>query len=195
MGKGYPGVGLTNFHYAPITYDPVLNKVTFGTPVRIYNGITINESPSNNQEKQYADNSPAFSSTSKGPREITIEESALSATDKAALLGMTLDAISKELTETQTDVAPAVAFGWEETLSDGKSRFHWLLWVEFTEDAQDYATATDSPAFQSKKLKGTALPLPTNGKIKVTVDTHDAETMDAATWFTAAKLQTFSPLA
>jgi phi13 family phage major tail protein len=192
MGKAYPGVGLTNFHYAPITYDAATNELTYGTPVRISNGVSINESPSNNQEKLYGDNTPAFVASSKGPREITIEQPAITAADKAALLGMTLDATSKELTEKQTDVAPAVAFGWEENLSDGGSRFHWLLWVEFVEDAKDYATSTDSPQFQTAKLKGTGLPEPVGGKIKVSVDTHDT-TMTAANWFTAAKLNSFLP--
>lgn len=190
MGKAYPGVGLTNFYYAPITYDAEANTLTYGTPVRIYNGVSINDSPSNNQEKMYADNAPAFTAASKGPREVTIEQAALSAADKAALLGMDFDATSKELTESQTDVSPAVAFGWEESLKGGGSRFHWLLWVEFVEDAKDYATSTDSPQFQSAKLKGTALPEPKTGKIKKIVDTHDIS-ITAAEWFTATKLNSF----
>lgn len=190
MAKGYPGKGLRNFYYAPITYNVGTNAVTFGTPVKITGGVAISDAPTINQEKLYADDTPMFNASSRGPREVSVEQGALAAADLVALLGFAQDGTTKEVSESQTSYAPPVAFGWEEPLSNNESRFHWLLWVEFAEDASEYASATDSPAFTTKKLKGSALPLPSNGKIHVYVDTNDQATgkMTAANWFTATKL-------
>lgn len=190
MAKGFPGKGFKNLYYAPITYNAGTNAVTFGTPVRITGAVMLGDAPVVNQEKLYADDTPMFNASQKGPRELNIEVGALTAADMVALLGVTQDGTTKEVSEAQTNYAPPVAIGWEEPLSNNETRFHWMLWVELAEDASEFASATDAPAFQTKKLKGSALPLPSNGKIRIFVDTNDQSSgkMTAANWFTATKL-------
>lgn len=184
-------IGCSNLVYAPLTTDSG-TELTYGEVVPLPRVMKVNINPNPSSETLFADDGPSDTAVTLGKIEVEIDKAALTTTEKAALLGHTVDT-EGVLVSGANDVAPYVAIGFKTLKSDGTYRYVWLLKGKFMEPEDNNETKGDSISFQNDTIKGefakTDRIFTVGGKSvqpwKVEVNEGDTDAATAiASWFT-----------
>ena len=179
-------VGVSNLHYALVTLDSVAT-LTYGTPVKIANTISVDVKAAANSATLFADNGPAETASALGEISISIDVADLSLEDSAALLGHTVTA--GVMVKHVDDTAPYVALLFEGLKANGKKRFVSVLKAQAAEPEDNYKTKADKPEFQPQKLEFKAIKRDHDG-IWERVSDEDATGFVVGTgtaWYTAVE--------
>ena len=179
-------VGISNFHYAPLTTD-TKTGVTYGTPVAVPGLVAVDIKTGASSGTLFADNGPYETATTLGDGTITIETADLDLETQAALLGHTV--VKGVMTQKSTDKAPYVAVMFEALKANDTVRYAKLLKVKFQVPDESVKTKDDKITFQTSKIEGKIVVRKFDKQWKRTAD-EDAEGYEATTganWYTAVE--------
>ena len=188
-------IGCDNLVYAQMTTeDTVTTPPAYGEVKAAPGVMSLNINPNGATETLFADDGPMESASTLGRIEVEIQKNALTTTNKAELLGHTIDA-NGALVYGDSDIPPWTAIGFRTLKSNGKYRYVWMYKGKFTEPEDNNETKGDSINFQADTIKGAFVRLnyqyTVSGKKirawKYELDEeHEGVAEDAAaTWFDA----------
>ena len=191
-------IGVSNFHFAKMTTEETLTTVpTYDTPVSAPGLMSLNINPNSSIDTLFADDGPFETAATIGQ----LQKNALSTSEKAALLGKTIDT-KGGLVSSDTDLPPWVAIGFKSLKSNGKYRYVWLYKGKFSDPEDNNETKGDSINWQSETITGNFVKLmyeyTSSGKTvrpwkyEMDEDDADADATVLAGWFSAVVMPTFS---
>ena len=147
-------IGVSNFHYALMTTEETLTAPpTYATPISAPGLMSANINPNASIDTLFYDDGPGETAATIGQISVEIQKNALSTSDKATLLGKTVDT-KGGLVSSDTDVPPWVAIGFKSLKSNGKYRFVWLYKGKFSDPEDNNETKGDSINWQSETITG-----------------------------------------
>ena len=147
-------IGCDNLVYAKMTTeDTVTTPPTYGSVTAAPGVMSLNINPNGATETLFADDGPMESASTLGRIEVEIQKNALTTTNKADLLGHTIDT-NGALVYGDSDIPPWTAIGFRTLKSNGKYRYVWLYKGKFTEPEDNNETKGDSINFQTDTIKG-----------------------------------------
>jgi len=146
-------IGLSDFHYAILTDDPIGGSAAYENPVKVPGIISAGINPNAALETLYADDGPSEVATSLGNIEFTLSMKDLDLETQAALLGHTVS--NGVLIKKSTDVPPWVAVGFKSQKANGKYRYVWLLKGKFAQPQTNYQTKGETVEFQPPEISAT----------------------------------------
>ena len=147
-------IGVSNFHFAEMTTEDTLTtKPTYGTPVSAPGLMSLNINPNSSLDTLFADDGPFETAATLGKIEVEIQKNYLSTSEKAALLGKSIDS-NGGLVHSSTDTPPWVAVGFKSLKSNGKYRYCWLYKGKFQDPEDNNETKSDSINWQSDTITG-----------------------------------------
>lgn len=195
-------IGVSNFVYALMTAEETASSLpTYDAPVPAPGLMSLNINPNASVDTLFADDGPFETASTVGAVEVEIQKNALSSTDKATLLGKTIDS-KGAVVSSDTDIPPYVAVGFKSLKANGKYRYVWLYKGKFSDPEDNNETKGDSINWQSDTITGRFVKLQyeytSNGKKihpwKYEIDEDDdaANTSTIAAWFTAVTLPNFT---
>lgn len=186
-------IGVSNFHYAPMTTEDTLTTPpAYGDVVSAPGIMSININPNASVDTLFADDGPFETATTIGQVEVEVQKNALTSKNKADLLGKTIDS-KGGLISSSTDTPPWVAIAFRSLKSNGKYRYVWLYKGKFQDPEDNNETKGDSINWQSDTITGNFVRLvyelkqgtKTISPYKYEMDEED-ESVDTATiakWF------------
>lgn len=193
-------IGVSNFHYALMkTEDTLTTPPTYDKPVSSPGVMSININPNASIDTLFADDGPFETATTIGQVEVELQKAALTTSDKAALLGKTVDS-KGGLISSSTDIPPWVGISFKSLKSNGNYRYCWLYKGKFTDPEDNNETKGDSINWQSDTITGNFARLvyeaTVDGKKKsfykyeMDEDDTDIDENTVATWFDAVVFPT-----
>lgn len=188
-------IGCDNLVYATMTTeDTKTTAPVYSTPAPLIGVMSLNINPNASQETLFADDGPMEVAGTLGTIEVELQKAYLTAADKAALLGHTIDE-DGGLVYSSADVSPWVAIGFRTLKSNGHYRYVWLYKGKFLDPEDNNETKGDSINFQSDTINGQFAKLIKGymvedketfpWKYELDEDTPTASATKIATWFDA----------
>lgn len=178
-------VGLKNIYFAVLSKDDSTGA-TYGTPKKISPALSANVSPTVNSATLNGDDGPILTANALGEIKVELGVSDVPFEIQAELLGSKINPDTGLLIDNADDQAPEVALGFERTMSDGSSRFTWLLKGKFMLFNEEAKTKEGTPSFQTPTIEGTFLKRAFDGNWRFRVDSSNEKSADlVASWFTA----------
>lgn len=189
-------IGVDKLHFAVMTTEDTLaEQPVYAEPVSAPGVMSININPNGTVETLFADDGPYESATTNGQIEVEIQKNQLKTTEKAALLGHTIDG-DGGIVYGDSDVPPYVAIMFRTLRSNGKYRYVTLYKGKFVDPEDNNETKGDGINFQSETITGRFLKLSTEIKVSADKTTRpwkyeldeeddDASAAKIAQWFTA----------
>lgn len=171
---------LRNLHFALLTGDTAAG-LEYSKPEPLVGAISAKITPSSNQDKLWADDGPFDVASTLGDISLELELATLPLKAQATLLGHTYE--DGVLTMKDTDEPPYLAIGFMSQPRPGRFRFVWLYKGKFALVEDEYATATDSAAWRTPKLRATFVKREHDGKWQAIADSADAGFTGADFWF------------
>ncbi|BFH59453.1 major tail protein [Paenibacillus azoreducens] len=186
-------VGLKNIHYAICEKDDKTG-VKYGTPKKIAPALTANVEPTINSAVLNGDDGPVLVADALGEIKVEIGVSDIPFEIQAELLGSKINPDTGLLIDNANDQAPEVALGYQRTMSDGTSRFTWLLKGKFRKDKEEAKTKEGTPSFQTPTIEGTFLKRAYDDNWRFRVDSSNAKSADLVkNWFEAVPSENPNP--
>lgn len=183
-------IGVRDLHFAVLTKDEVGETPTWETPVRIPSLKGIEISDSTESVTFYSDDVAEEVVSSFGGKEVEITLGKISNEVEATLTGNQYDETTGALTQVADAKAPEVAIMFRAPKSNGKFQYCVLYKGVLTREGSSYATKEDSVEPQDVVLKGVFMPLQSNGKISMKVDTDvSGSSTLVSSWFTSVQLK------
>lgn len=147
-------IGCDNLVYAKMTTeDTATTAPVYGAVTPAPGVMHVNINPNASVATAFFDDGPGETATTLGNIDVEIQKNALTATNKADLLGHTIDA-NGGVVYADNDVPPWVAIGFRTLKSNGKYRYVWLYKGRFADPEDNNETKADSINFQSDVIKG-----------------------------------------
>lgn len=144
--------GVTNLYYKRLITDSSEELLYQEPPIRVPGLVKIDLDVGSNIDTLYADNKATTVVTNLGSIEVTIEKDNFPNDLLSVLLGRPkVGAVNYIVNENRP---PYVAIMFEQTFSNGKSRFIMLAKGKFMEGDTSNESTTDSVNFQSDELVG-----------------------------------------
>ncbi|MDT8717604.1 phage tail protein [Clostridium sp. 19966] len=162
--------GLKDIYVAVITKDDATTYTT-GTPVLVKKGVTAKISIKKSSEQIKSDDVTEETVDGFESGSIEIEWGDLSPTEKAMLMGYTVQ--NGFLAESTDDVAKNIAIGFRSKKTDGKYEFSWYYNVKFGQgEDSDYESmgGGDKPKIQSQAIKGDIMGRQKDNRYRIRVD-------------------------
>lgn len=193
-------IGCDNLVYCPMTTEDTVEEApAYGSVTKAPGVMSLNINPNSSTETLFADDGPMETASTLGKIEVEIQKNELTITNKADLLGHTIDG-KGGLVYGDSDIPPWVAIGFRTLKSNGKYRYVWLYKGKFSEPEDSNETKGDSINFQADTINGSFVRLNYaydlgNKKVRPWKYELDEEhpTTDAATiasWFTKPVMPT-----
>lgn len=166
-------VGLKDFHVCKILTDEVGSGATYDTPVRIPGIISATMSTERSTESYYSDDIVEETFSSFNSISLEVEISNLSQSERALLLGQT---VNKGVSAASADdTAKEVGIMFRSKRTNGQYRYVALTRGKFVEPSESFATESDSLSPQTMTLTFTGIPLQCNGIYKITADEGESD--------------------
>lgn len=166
-------VGLKDFHVCKILTDEVGSGATYDTPVRIPGIISATMSTERSTESYYSDDIVEETFSSFNSISLEVEVSNLSQSERALLLGQT---VNKGVSAASADdTASEVGIMFRSKRTNGQYRYVALTRGKFVEPSESFATESDSLSPQTMTLTFTGIPLQCNGIYKITADEGESD--------------------
>lgn len=147
-------IGCDNLVYALMkTEDTKETAPSYDTAKPAPGVMSLNINPNSSQETLFADDGPMETATTLGKIEVEIQKNQLKTSEKADLLGHTLDS-NGAIVYGDSDVPPWAAIGFRTLKSNGKYRYVWLYKGKFSEPEDNNETKGDSINFQADTISG-----------------------------------------
>lgn len=191
-------IGVDKLHYAKMTTEDTPTAApVYGDPVPAPGVMSLNINPNGTLETLFADDGPYESASTTGQIEVEIQKNQLKSSEKADLLGHTIDE-DGGIVYGENDVPPYVAILFRTLRSNGKYRYVTLYKGKFIDPEDNNETKGDGINFQSETISGRFLKLQKSYKLSATKETtpwkyeldeedDDASTTKIAAWFTAVQ--------
>lgn len=154
--------GLKNVHYAPITVTD--GAVTYGTPVKIPGGVSLNLDPKGDRTDFYADDMLYFTTTANNGYEGDLEVALIPDSFKVDVLGYKEDA-NGVLFEDSQAISKDFALLFEFK-GDKNATRHVLYNVNANRPNQSSTTKGETVEVQTETLSMTASPATDTGYVK-----------------------------
>lgn len=166
-------VGLKDFHVCKILTDEVGSGATYESPVRIPGIISATMSTERSTESYYSDDIVEETFSSFNSISLEVEISNLSQSERALLLGQT---VNKGVSAASADdTASEVGIMFRSKRTNGQYRYVALTRGKFVEPSESFATESDSLSPQTMTLTFTGIPLQCNGIYKITADEGESD--------------------
>ena len=166
-------VGLKDFHVCKILTDVAGVGATYDTPVRIPGIISATMSTERSTESYYSDDIVEETFSSFNSISLEVEVSNLSQSERALLLGQT---VNKGVSAASADdTASEVGIMFRSKRTNGQYRYVALTRGKFVEPSESFATESDSLSPQTMTLTFTGIPLQCNGIYKITADEGESD--------------------
>ena len=166
-------VGLKDFHVCKILTDVVGSGATYEAPVRIPGIISATMSTERSTESYYSDDIVEETFSSFNSISLEVEVSNLSQSERALLLGQT---VNKGVSAASADdTASEVGIMFRSKRTNGQYRYVALTRGKFVEPSESFATESDSLSPQTMTLTFTGIPLQCNGIYKITADEGETD--------------------
>lgn len=178
-------IGVRDLHIAKVLTDNVGQTATWEKPTRVPSLVGIEISDNTDSTTFYSDDCAEEVINSFGGKEVTITLGKLSNELEAMITGNEYDETTGAMVQIADAKAPEVAIMFRAPKSNGKFQYCVLYKGVLTREGASYATKEDSVESQDVTLKGVFMPLQSNGKISMKVDTDisGSNTM-VSKWFT-----------
>lgn len=178
-------IGVRDLHIAKVLTDNVGKTATWEKPTRVPSLVGIEISDNTDSTTFYSDDCAEEVINSFGGKEVTITLGKLSNELEAMITGNEYDETTGAMVQIADAKAPEVAIMFRAPKSNGKFQYCVLYKGVLTREGASYATKEDSVESQDVTLKGVFMPLQSNGKISMKVDTDisGSNTM-VSKWFT-----------
>lgn len=191
-------IGCDNLVYALMTTeDTAITPPVYGSVTAAPGVMSININPNASLATAFFDDGPGDTAATLGNIDVEIQKNALTAQNKADLLGHVLDT-NGAVAYSGEDTPPWVAIGFRTLKSNGKYRYVWLYKGRFADPEDNSETKADSINFQSDTITGQfvkfAYPLTIGGlsrrtwKYELDADNTNADENAMAAWFDAVLL-------
>lgn len=164
-------IGVRDLHIAKVLTDTVGGSSTWETPTRVPSLVGIEISDNTDSTTFYSDDCAEEVINSFGGKEVTITLGKLSNELEAKITGNEYDETTGAMVQIADAKAPEVAIMFRAPKSNGKFQYCVLYKGVLTREGASYATKEDSVESQDVTLKGVFMPLQSNGKISMKVDT------------------------
>ena len=185
-------IGVRDLHIAKVLTDTVGGSSTWETPTRVPSLVGIEISDNTDSTTFYSDDCAEEVINSFGGKEVTITLGKLSNELEAKITGNEYDETTGAMVQIADAKAPEVAIMFRAPKSNGKFQYCVLYKGVLTREGASYATKEDSVESQDVTLKGVFMPLQSNGKISMKVDTDVVGSSTiVGKWFT--EVQQISP--
>lgn len=188
-------IGCDNLVYAKMTTEDTASSVpVYATPIVAAGVMRVNINPNSSLSTAFYDDGPGESAATLGNIEVEIQKNLLTSTQRADLLGHTIDA-NGGVVYGGSDVPPWVAVGFRTLKSNGKYRYVWLYKGKFADPEDNNETKSDSINFQADTITGQFVRLANPitvatgvtkkpWKYEVDEEHEDANAATIAKWFT-----------
>ena len=173
---------LRSVHYAILIRDDE-QGAEYEIPQPLVGAVSASLSPTNGQDRLWADDGVAEVAYQGGCITVDIELAALPLRAQAVLLGHRYE--RGVMIQNIDDEAPYMAIGFTSQSQPGQLRCVWLYKGRFQVMDDTYATANDSPAWRQPRLIGIFYQREYDGNLQVTADTGDTEFDGEDSWFSA----------
>ena len=192
-------IGCDNLVYAKMTTEETaLEAPVYGEVIPAPGVMHVNINPNASLATAFFDDGPGETASTLGNIDVEIQKNALTAQNKADLLGHTIDA-NGGVVYGDNDTPPWVAIGFRTLKSNGKYRYVWLYKGRFADPEDNNETKADSVNFQSDNIKGQFVKLSypvtvATGvkkkvwKYEVDADNSEANEVTMNTWFDTVKM-------
>lgn len=178
-------IGVRDLHIAKVLTDTVGGSATWETPTRVPSLVGIEISDNTDSTTFYSDDCAEEVINSFGGKEVTITLGKLSNELEAKITGNEYDETTGAMVQIADAKAPEVAIMFRAPKSNGKFQYCVLYKGVLTREGASYATKEDSVESQDVVLKGVFMPLQSNGKISMKVDTDvSGSNTIVSKWFT-----------
>jgi phi13 family phage major tail protein len=148
-------IGVSNFTVTKMLTDDE-NGATYDVPVTFIKRLMkISYEPSTGRAYQEADDQIVDAAVGRGETKITIDLTELTLTEKALLLGQTIQ--NGVRTAGKDDLPPYFCVMFRSLKSNKKYRFVKLLKVQFAEMKESAETKKTTPVFQNASLEGVGI--------------------------------------
>lgn len=191
-------IGVDKLHYATMTTeDTATTAPVYDEPIAAPGVMSININPNGTVETLFADDGPYESATTNGAIEVEIQKNQLTSSEKAAMLGHTIDG-DGGIVYGENDVPPYIAIMFRTLRSNGKYRYVTMYKGKFVDPEDNNETKGDGINFQSETITGRFVKLAKSYKLSATktttpwkyeLDEEDekASSTKLAAWFTAVQ--------
>lgn len=173
--------GLKNVHYAVITEDA--GAVTYGTPVALPGAVNMTLEPRGELSEFYADDIVYFSSSPNQGYDGTLEIANITEAFRTDVLGETLSATSKVLSESSTAKPKKIALMFEFD-GDVKAVRHLLTYCTVSRPGASSSTKTETIEPTTQEITLVASSRPSDSVIKYST-TAETTTSVYDTWYDA----------
>lgn len=147
-------IGCDNLVYALMTTEETISSAPVYDDVVAAPGVmSININPNSTLATAFFDDGPGDTASTLGNIDVEIQKNALTAQNKADLLGHAIDS-KGGVVYAGNDVPPWVAIGFRTLKSNGNYRYVWLYKGRFSDPEDNNETKADSINFQSDTIKG-----------------------------------------
>jgi phi13 family phage major tail protein len=181
MPENKVSFGLTNVHYATVTYTG--DTPAYGTPTRIPGGVELTLDPKGETTDFYADNILYYSATANQGYEGALTIAEIPDSFKVEVLNEAIDDISKVITE-NSNAKPATIALMFEFDGDINATRHVLYHCTVARPPLGSTTKTEATEPNTKELSLVAAPRPSDGIVKRST-TPDTPALTYDAWFTA----------
>lgn len=147
-------IGCDSLHYAIMTTEDTSTSAPIYDTIKPAPGVMhVNINPNASLGTAFYDDGPGETASTLGTIEVEIQKNALTAENKADLLGHSIDT-NGGVVYADDDVPPFVAVGFRTLKSNGKYRYVWLYKGRFADPEDNSETKADSINFQSDTITG-----------------------------------------
>lgn len=179
---GAARIGCTNLVYAPVNTDDGTDFLC-GTITSLPGVTSVTIDPNSSSATLFADDGPMEIASTIGKIDVEINKNELTLTQKAALLGHTMDGNGGMLSK-KTATPPWVAIGFKTLKSNGSYRYVWLFKGKFIEPTLEAETKGESVSFQPDKIVGSFVARELDGSWKYEQDEDETNApVDLGTTF------------
>lgn len=182
-----PAIGISNAVYALLneSTDVSGGTATYGTVKSFFPIAKCTVNPNGAVYTDFGDDAAVVSATTTGKIQVSLEILDIDPAAYAEVTGQTR--ANGIATDTGTDTAPYLAFGFRQLLANGSYRYVWLLKGKFAKSQEGGDTKKDSINYQHVTLAGEFVKLLSNNAQKTTIrtDATDVSATTVSNWFTA----------
>lgn len=173
-------------HYALVTSDGK-DGIVYAEPKPLVGAITAKIAPATNTNKLFADDVVFDLHNSLGDVSVELALATLPLEAQATLLGHEYE--DGVMVQKDTDDPPFLALGFLSQPKPGRFRLVWLYKGKFQLVSDEYATATDTPAWRQPSLSAIFVKRDFDGAWQTIADTGvSGATETVETWFKKDKL-------
>jgi len=181
-----PLIGLDMLYYAPLLTDTT-GGVTYDTPVRLENVVSLSVTPNTEIATFFADDGPREAFSQIGEVDVALQLPDIATEDYAFLIGANYNSGTGSMSYLTTAIAPEVAIGFRAQKSDGSYRYIWLMKGKFGVANMEHQTKESGVNFQTMTLNGKFLSRTYDNMVFRRIDENDPNFTFAGlpgTWFT-----------